>query len=185
MQCKPYVSYLRTNPYTPGGCASCMSVVTPVGTYADSISCINWRTCINAPPNAIYTTASSEIGVSKCNWTCNTGYYLAASTCSPCAYVGFNATVHQPTTGCLFGCKPRFYSDSALECNQPCIDLFLEYSSGSIQIAPRVTDYYSNNIIQRPRYIQRVCGTDDETIPFSSLPFLRRGRWLFFLLHFF
>jgi len=181
VQCMPFVSYLRTNPYVTGGCASCASIIPPVGTYADHISCINWQACTNAPANALYTSPSLEIGVSKCEWACNTGYYrasISAPSCTQCVYVGFNANVHQPTTVCLFGCKPRIYSDPLLKCDQLCVDLFLEYNSGSILIAPRVRDYHRTPSLpsSRPHYIQGVCGTD-ETVPYSNLPFLRRGRW--------
>jgi len=190
IRCKPYVSYMRTNPYIPGGCANCSSLTIPVGVYADPISCITWRACTNAPQNALYTSASSEIGSSKCDWKCNTGYYRDSSStplpvCAQCVYIGFNATVHQPTTGCLFGCKPHIYSNPLLppplKCDQPCVDLLLQYNSGNILIAARVRDYFSNTtsdrIKSRPRYMQGVCGADDETVPFSNLPFLRRGRW--------
>ena len=37
VRCKPVVSYIRINPYTPHGCGSCATAVVPVGAYARCI----------------------------------------------------------------------------------------------------------------------------------------------------
>ncbi len=80
--------------------------------------CLQARPCTNAPANARYSSASPVVGVSACRWVCNAGYQANAggTACVPCVYggTGFNASVHRPTSGCAYTCKPLLYVDAAL-----------------------------------------------------------------------
>ena len=181
LRCQPGVSYLRTSVYAPGGCGNCSTVTVPVGTYADAAVCTTAHRCTNAPSNAYYTGASPTRGVSACTWACNAGFTLSLGTCQPCAYAAgtFNATLHRPTSGCAYTCKPLRYIDVALRCDQWCNDLLVDLllspkQSKLIFLATRIREYTTI----RPRYIQGVCGSA-EVVPNAHLPFLRRGRYAY------
>ena len=180
VRCTPGVSYLRTNVYSPGGCASCAGVVAPTGAYIDGAACNVARPCTNAPAaNAHYVNGSAVVNRSLCGWACNVGYYepTAMTTCVACAYPAWYrpGTLHRPTTGCAFTCVPYRYVDAQLACNRSCIALLGEVQAG--RIATRVSTYVAQNL-SRPRYVQGVCGTT-ETVPTSPVPFLWRGAYAF------
>ena len=153
------------------------------------------RHCTNAPPNARYVSASPLVGVSACRWACNAGFQPNGTAgCMPCVYTSgfFNASIHRPTTGCLYPCKPLLYVDAALRCNQTCRDLLADYRGGRL-LAARVRDYVGpvslpssssaggsvEAVVRpRPRYVLGVCGSN-EALRGSDLPVLRRGRWAY------
>ena len=222
VRCRPGVAFLRTNVYADGGCGNCSTVAISVGAYQvplihclailfyvcgfvlthiclcrskDRADCKVARHCTNAPPNARYVSASPLVGVSACRWACNAGFQPNGTAgCMPCVYTSgfFNASIHRPTTGCLYTCKPLLYVDAALRCNQTCRDLLADYRGGRL-LAARVRDYVGpvslpssssaggsvEAVVRpRPRYVLGVCGSN-EALRGSDLPVLRRGRWAY------
>ena len=183
LQCIPGVSYLRTSPYVPGGCANCSSITVPIGAYADVADCSVAHPCKNAVANSHYTGPSTARGnAMQCPWACNAGYVYAydsdsKAACKACVVPGFSPSKHMFTTGCFYTCLPRIFVDlPALTCAVACRDVLADYRAGLI--GRRVRDYAV--LLQRPLYVQGVCGTN-ESVPRSDLPFLRKGRWAYYI----
>jgi cysteine-rich repeat protein len=187
LRCRPGVGYLRTNPYSAGGCGDCATVKAPVGRFVSaSGQCTQTQPCTNKPAsNAVYVNGSTVRNVSACGWACNAGFYPSSAggggTCVPCATSGFNAAVHRRTaSGCAFTCKEFQYVDlPALTCAQTCNDLLVDFNGG-VLLSTRVRHYYNAAAggHPRPRYVQGVCGSA-ATVPNGRMPVLRRGRWAY------
>ena len=183
VRCAPGVSFLRTNLYSPGGCAPCAGMRPPVGAYMDGASCNVAHPCSNAPArNAHYTNGSAVANRSLCAWACNAGYYLAsaaATVCTACAYPPTFDPIrkHRATSGCAYTCLPRLYVDPGLACNQGCVSLLGEVAAG--RILHRVS-LYTNGTTSRPHYIQGVCGTTESMPPYyTTTPALQRGLYAY------
>jgi cysteine-rich repeat protein len=174
IRCAPGISYVRTSPYIRNGCASCASVVAPVGTFISATDCTITRPCTSAPRDrAYYTTNGTR--ADNCEWKCNVGFQRVSSTCEPCNFGSrFSPLKHVAIENCKYTCRPGLYVDLPnLFCNISCVNLLDEVSAGRIK--PRVRDY---GALSRPSYVHGMCGTN-ETLPRSTVIFLRFGRWAY------
>jgi cysteine-rich repeat protein len=122
--------------------------------------------CVNGPAKGVYTGAGTPAGV--CPYECVGGY--GGSQCTPCASSGFveSRHIYLKGTACEYSCKPYVYRDTALQCNQPCLDL-------ADRVLSRVSEYTRLGWTLKSYELGR-CGTND-AIPTSDIPFLRKGRW--------
>ena len=175
IRCAPGVSYVRTSPYVRNGCASCASVVAPVGTFISSTDCTITRPCTTAPRDKAYYTTNGATGGGNCEWKCNVGFQRQAADCVPCAFgPQFSPSRHVAVENCRYTCRPGLYVDLPnLYCNSSCVNLLIEVSEGRIK--PRVREYTQAT---RPNYAHGMCGTN-ETLPRSNVIFLRFGRWAY------
>ena len=192
--CRAGVSYARTSPLVPGGCANCSALAVPSGRYASGVvgdyvsawvTCPATLPCTNAPAKATYTGPSPIRGASQCPFVCNAGYSGAA--CAPCAAAGFNASVHRYVAssssagGCDFTCKPYVYVDALRACRSPCVNLLAEYTQTG-RLAARVRDYYDLQVASRAYYVFGACGTSEVDAGAVMPLVLRRALWAY-LMH--
>ena len=174
IRCAPGVSYVRTSPYVRNGCASCASVVAPVGTFISPTDCTITRPCTTAPRDKAYYISNGT--GDNCEWKCNVGFQRNSAACVPCAFPPqFTRLRHVAVENCKYTCRPGLYVDfPKLFCNISCVNLLSEVSEGRIK--PRVREYVQS--MSRPSYAHGMCGTN-ETLPRSNVIFLRFGRWAY------
>ena len=93
------------------GCVACDTTSCAVGQYRSACTASANGQCVpctKAPANAQYTSAGKPYGADACDWSCQTGYFLAGSVCSACSTlscpVGQYSTVCTPAADSA--CQP-------------------------------------------------------------------------------